>query len=50
MEDLPDDATIEDAMECLYLMFRIERGLAQVEAGETVSNEEAKARMSQWLQ
>jgi predicted transcriptional regulator len=50
MEDLPEDASIEDAMERLYLIFRIERGLQQVEAGEVVSHEEAKARMSKWLQ
>ncbi|MDR7522034.1 MAG: hypothetical protein QN168_06175 [Armatimonadota bacterium] len=43
-ESLPADATVEDAMERLYLLAKIQRGLEQA-AGETVSNEEAKKRL-----
>ena len=42
--DLPDDATVEDAMERLYFLAKIERGLEQSESGETVSHAEIKAR------
>ena len=43
IQDLPDDATVEDAMERLYFLSKIERGLEQSE-GETISHEEIKAR------
>ena len=43
IQDLPDDATVEDAMERLYFLAKIERGLEQSE-GETISHEEIKAR------
>ncbi|MFY9621904.1 MAG: hypothetical protein WAQ99_18975 [Pyrinomonadaceae bacterium] len=43
IQDLPDDATVEDAMESLYFLAKIERGLQQSE-GETISHEEIKAR------
>lgn len=44
IKDLPDDATLEDAMERLYVLTKIERGLAQADAGETISHAEVKAR------
>jgi len=43
IQSLPDDATVEDAMERLYFLAKIERGLQQSE-GETISHEEIKAR------
>ena len=43
IQDLPDDATVEDAMERLYFLAKIERGLQQSE-GETISHEKIKAR------
>jgi predicted transcriptional regulator len=45
VRDLPDDATVEDAMERLYFLAKIHEGLRQAEAGETVSHEEAKRRI-----
>ena len=43
VQDLPDDATVEDAMERLYFLAKVERGLEQSER-ETISHEEIKAR------
>jgi hypothetical protein len=43
VQDLPEDATVEDAMECLYFLAKIERGLEQSE-GETISHKEIKAK------
>ena len=40
---LPDDATVEDAMERLYFLSKVERGLEQSD-GETISHEEIKSR------
>jgi predicted transcriptional regulator len=42
---LPDDATVEDAMERLYFLAKVEEGLRQAETGQTVDAEEAKRRM-----
>jgi hypothetical protein len=44
IQDLPEDATVEDAMERLYFLAKIERGLAQSESDESVSHDEIKAR------
>jgi predicted transcriptional regulator len=44
VQQLPDDATLEDAMERLYLLQRIARGLADATAGRTVSHEDVVQR------
>lgn len=49
LQDLPDDATAEDAMEVLYLVHKVEKGLKQVGAGQTVPQDEARKRMERWL-
>jgi predicted transcriptional regulator len=45
VRDLPDDATVEDAMERLYFLAKVEEGERQADAGQTVSHEEAKRRV-----
>ena len=45
VDRLPADATVEDAMERLLLLAKIERGLAQADAGQTLSNEEVRKRL-----
>lgn len=45
VESLPADATIEDAMERLYFLAKIQRGLEQADAGDTLTHEEAKERL-----
>jgi hypothetical protein len=49
LEDLPEDVSIEDAIERLVLLYKIERGIKQANAGQRVSQEEARARMAKWL-
>lgn len=49
LEQLPDDASIEDAMERLYILYKVERGIRQADAGLKVSQEEARERMKRWL-
>ena len=44
IEHLPEDATVEDAIERLYFLGKIERGLEQSEAGQTISHDEVKRR------
>lgn len=45
VEALPADATIEDAMESLYFLAKIQRGLEQADAGDTLTHDEAKERL-----
>jgi predicted transcriptional regulator len=49
IQELPDDASVEDGIERLYLIHKIEKGIAQTEDGQLVSQEEARNRMAQWL-
>jgi predicted transcriptional regulator len=49
IQSLPDDAHIEDAMERLYLIYKVEKGCQQADAGQTISHEEAKRRLQKWL-
>ena len=49
VEDLSDDATIEDAMERLLFLAKIERGIQQADAGQTITNAKVKERMAKWL-
>jgi len=47
--ELPDQANIEDALERLYLLYKIDKGTKQADAGELVSQDEARRRMAKWL-
>ena len=49
VEDLPEDATYEDAMERLLFLAKVERGLQQADAGSTVSHTEVRDKMAKWL-
>ena len=49
MEQLPDDATIEDAIERLIVLYKIQQGLEQLDKGEGIPQEEARKRIRQWL-
>jgi predicted transcriptional regulator len=44
VEQLPDDATLEDAMEHLFFLEKIERGRADARAGRVTPHEEVRAR------
>jgi predicted transcriptional regulator len=49
IEDLPDDAEIGDALDRLYLLYGVERGLRQADQGELLSRDEVRLRMARWL-
>jgi len=49
VEGLPANATMEEAMGRLFLFYKVERGLQEIETGKWVSHSEAKARMQHWL-
>jgi len=49
IRDLPDDASIEDAMQRLLFLAKIDRGLQQADAGQTIPHAQVKEKMAKWL-
>ena len=45
IESLPADATIEDAIERLVLLAKIDRGLTEVRNGKAIDHAEVKRRL-----
>ena len=45
LEQLPEDATLEDAMERLFLLEKIERGRADMREGRSVAHEDVVERV-----
>ena len=45
LENLPPDATFDDAIERLVFLAKIEASLAELDAGQGVSHDEAKRRL-----
>lgn len=46
---MPDDVRIEDIQHRLYVLDQIREGLDSAETEGSLSNEEARARLSRWL-
>ena len=44
MQELPDDATAADAIEVLYVLHKVEKGIRQADLGRTFSHDEARHR------
>jgi predicted transcriptional regulator len=50
LDRLPDDCTLEDVQYHLYVLEKIDQGLADIEAGRTISHEEVARRLrDKWL-
>ena len=50
LRSLPEDVALEDVIEQIYLLFKIDRGVRQLDAGEGIPHEEARERFRQWLE
>jgi predicted transcriptional regulator len=51
LDHLPDDCSLEDVQYHLYVVQKVERGLADVEAGRTISHEEVEQELRRkWTQ
>ncbi|HEU0168079.1 MAG TPA: hypothetical protein VFS62_09905 [Chloroflexota bacterium] len=46
LEDLPQDATFDDAIERLVFLAKIDAGLAELDAGRGIPHAEVKRRLS----
>jgi hypothetical protein len=49
LEELPEGASREEGIDCVLFVLGVERAMERIEAGETISHEEALARINQWL-
>ncbi len=50
IERLPDHISLETIISELLFKAKVNRGLAQIERGETVSHEEVEEEMTKWRQ
>lgn len=49
IKDFPDEFSIDDLVERLVFVQKVENGIAQGERGDVYSTEELKAKLSRWL-
>lgn len=45
VDNLPADATVEEAMERLLFLAKIEQGIAEADSGKTLSHDEVRQRL-----
>jgi predicted transcriptional regulator len=45
LQDLPDDASFDDAIERLVFLAKIDAGLAELDQGKRIAHEEVKRRL-----
>ena len=49
IKSLPNDVSMEDIIEAIYVRQKIEKGLKDSKEGRLYSHEEAKERLAKWL-
>jgi len=49
VQALPEDSSIEDVMERLLFMAKVERGIQQADAGKTITHGQVMEKMAKWL-
>jgi predicted transcriptional regulator len=50
LDTLPDDTSLEDIQYHLYVRQKIERGLADFDRGNVLSEDEVEKRVDKWLE
>ncbi len=49
LDQIPDDASLEDIQYHIYVCPKIERGLQDMDDGRVLSREQVEKRMSRWI-
>lgn len=49
LDNLPEEASLEDIQYHLYVLQRVERGREDAEAGRIVLQDEVERRLARWL-
>jgi len=47
--DMEDDTTVDDVMEKLFVIYKVEKGLKQIEEGKFLTHAEVKDRVAGWF-
>ncbi len=47
--NLPEDATMEEALDALYVALKVGKGMAEIAEGKGLSQEEVEESLKQWL-
>ena len=50
IKDLPDNISMEDIIEAIYVRQKIMKGLKDSDEGRVYTNEEAKEKLKKWLE
>ena len=48
-EELPSNVTFEDALERLFFLYKIEKGMLEVQNGETILHKDIVREAEQWF-
>jgi len=48
--NLPADATIDEAVDALYVALKVGKGKAEIDRGEGISQEDVEESLKQWLE
>ncbi len=49
IDTLPDEVTMEDIIDALYIRAKFERGEREIREGKGIPHEQAKVRLQKWL-
>ena len=49
LDQIPDDASLEDIQYHIYVCQKIERGLQDIDDGRVLSREQVEKQMSRWI-
>lgn len=49
LQDLPEEFSLDDIVEKLILLEKIEIGLTQVNSGKVISHSDARKKLKKWL-
>lgn len=49
VQDMPEEFSVDDLMERLMILQKIEEGQQQIQAGQFYTEEEAKKKLEKWL-
>jgi hypothetical protein len=47
-DELPHDKTIDEAVDWLYVILKVEIGLEEIKSGDVIPHEEVKQRLAKW--
>jgi len=46
----PDDSTVDDIMEELFLRIQVDRGIKELDDGKGIPHQDVRSRLSKWLE